>query len=255
MKKIIFLLIFLLAYTSLDCFSQIAKIIETEGQVKAKIENNLNWIEAKRNLYLEASAQIKTENNAHCIISFDEENNNIIAIRENTQLTINEIVPAKINLTKGRVFSIIENLTLLESFTIRTPTAVAGVRGTEELVAFDGNKTYIKCFKGELHIQALDDKGLKTAQRYLRQGYALEVDSKGVIANLKLIKAADYNEWNDFKESKISNLKEKITEKLDEIKKPTTKRNLVIREGLQLRKTTVAVEGYVIDGVFEIAVD
>jgi hypothetical protein len=78
---------------------------------------------------LDKNTQLKTDRLSECSITFDAELKNILTIKENSQFRLESTKPAQAFLAQGRVFALIENVTQIEKFELRTPIAIAGVRG------------------------------------------------------------------------------------------------------------------------------
>ncbi len=198
MKRIA-LLSLILIISSLTAWSQVAKIIDVHGSVELKQNDTTEWIKAKPQMYLEETAKIKTGDDSSCIITFDEKLKNVIAIQGNTQIELEKIKPVKLFMPKGRIFSIIEDLAGLDEFIIRTPTAIAGVRGTGEYIEFNGIESIIKCFEGKIEVYSLNKRGRKLRKKILKESYATRIsDSRRIKKPFKLT-IKEYEEWHNFK--------------------------------------------------------
>jgi FecR protein len=200
MKRTI-LICLVLMISGFTAMAQVAKVIDTHGNVQIKQNDSAEWIKAKPQMYMEATAQIKTGDDSSCVMSFDEELKNIIAIKENTQIDLEKIAPVKIFMPKGRIFSIIDDLSKVNEFIIRTPTAIAGVRGTGEYVEFNGVESIVKCFEGKIEVYDLDDNGERQRKRVVKENYYTKVPVKGRIRKPSKLNINDYDEWFDFKEN------------------------------------------------------
>jgi FecR protein len=197
MKKIFFIFVFFLVI-SIGSHAQIAKIIDVEGDVEFRKTPQSRYEKAKPDIYLDPSSGIKTNDNSECVIAFDEELENIIAINENSEITIESLKPGKVYMPRGRVFSLIENLPQLGKFEVRTPTAIAGIRGTGDSVETDGISTKIKCFLGSLWVSGVDSQGNPIGVKDLLKGSGLDVGSGGIFGDLFDLSSGDYTEWNNF---------------------------------------------------------
>ncbi len=62
-----------------------------------------------------------------------------------------------------------------ESFTVRTPTAVAGVRGTDFNVSLDSTETTITVFEGEVACYSVSDIGQTGVAEVLGQGFQSKI--------------------------------------------------------------------------------
>jgi len=192
MKKL-FLFLFLIQFLfCAQSFGQIAKIIDTQGKVLVKEGFDIPWKDAKINMLLEKTAEIKTADSSECIIAFDEELENIMAIKSDSHIKLEDISPVKVFLPQGRVFSLIDDIVKIQDFQVRTPVAVAGVRGTGKSVEHKGNKTIVKCFKGKVNI-----KGQGGGQEGVGGGSGLEI-IEGLLQDIFGLTQEDYEEWDYF---------------------------------------------------------
>jgi len=191
-------MIIIFACTSL--YAQTAKIISVEGEVNVRADANSDWQNAKPQQYLSQDAEIKTAEKSKCILSFDEDLANIITIDENTQVKLKNLKPVEIILPRGRVFLLIDDKTSsLKPFEVRTPTAVAGVRGTGESVEFYSEETIIQCFEGKVYVQGLNSEGRKMQTKTLSEGKGIKIVSGGHGRNPFKITVTAYETWYDHK--------------------------------------------------------
>lgn len=207
MKKI---LVFSVMLSVILCapalFAQSAKIIDLKGAVTVKQERDSDWEKAKINTLLYREAEVKTEKKSECTLAFDDEIENILTIKENSHIKLESILPGNIYLPEGRVFSLIDNISKIQNFEIKTPTAIAGVRGTGWLSSFLNNNSSFSCFEDNVNIEGTDSQGKKTGKKNLPAGFGLNVGPGGNIGDLFNLGAKDLKEWQDFKEN-MQNLK------------------------------------------------
>ena len=111
MKKIFFIFVFCLLI-NIGLYAQVAKIIDVKGDVEFRKTSQSRYEKAKPDIYLNSSSGIKTSNNSECVIAFDEELENILTIKENSEITIESLKRGKDFMTRGRVISLIETLNL-----------------------------------------------------------------------------------------------------------------------------------------------
>ena len=198
MKKCLLVLFFLQLLIMPSLYAQLAKIIDASGNVQVKTEASSSWQKAKPNTYLKEDSEVKTGSASECTIAFDEELENMLTIKENSYIKIEDLRPGKIYMPKGRVFSLIDNLAKIEKFEIRTPTAIAGVRGTGDSVETGPGGTTVKCFSGKVSVQGLDKNGNLTDLLDLLAGVGIDVSPDGELGDFFELTDIDYNEWNAF---------------------------------------------------------
>ncbi|MDD5583504.1 MAG: FecR family protein [Candidatus Omnitrophica bacterium] len=183
---------------SFSAFAQTAKIIDVKGDVSVKKGPAASWEKAATNTFLEALAEIKTGKDSKCTLIFDDQMKNILTVRENSQITLTEIKPVNISLPQGRVFALIDDIKKVEKFEIRTPTAVAGVRGTGESVEFNNGVSIIQCLQSVVNVQGLDSSGLLQKALDLLAGLGVTVDADGNLSASFQLSAEDLKAWQDF---------------------------------------------------------
>ncbi|MBN2535509.1 MAG: FecR domain-containing protein [Spirochaetales bacterium] len=108
-------------------------------------EVSINDKKAETGEKIENKSIVSTGENSFCEIVFD--NKNIIKIQDNTLFKLDfSKVHKSIDLKQGTLISVLKKLAVLadsDSFTITTPAAILGVRGTSFFVKADPVATYI----------------------------------------------------------------------------------------------------------------
>ncbi|MDD5583505.1 MAG: FecR family protein [Candidatus Omnitrophica bacterium] len=182
-------------------FTQTAKIIDATGKVSIKKDASAPWEKAKISTMLGKQAEVKTGAKSECTLSFDETMKNILTLKENSWVKLEDIKPANISLPQGRVFALIDDIKKVEKFEIRTPTAVAGVRGTGESVEFNGGMSIFKCFADAVYVQGLGAQGQSLNEQSLLEGFGINVDNAGAFGQAFSLSEGDLQEWRRFEAS------------------------------------------------------
>lgn len=199
MKRLIGLLIFVLFLVLPVClFAQTARIIDFKGEVMVKKNAVTDWQDAKKNLVLDRAAQVQTKAGAECTLAFDNDLKNIMTVKENSQIRIDSPKPGVVNLSQGRVFTLIKNLKQVEKFQVRTPVAVAGARGTGWETVNDNGRSSVSCFEDTVYVQGLDANGNVTDEEDLDSGFGLDVGAGGRLGDIFELGDDARAEWNDF---------------------------------------------------------
>ncbi len=153
------------------------KMIFTIGDVQ--IKNNGSWNDAVEQMSLVQGDEIKTGENSECSFVVGAGSN--VAIKQNTRFLISSVFKDKSG-SETNVFSIEEGKAVInpkkllkgDSFNVKTPTAVAGVRGTKFIIATSK--------KGKLRVAVVEGKvSLK------RRIPALEQTDKSIVENSKTL--------------------------------------------------------------------
>ncbi|MEK7849389.1 MAG: hypothetical protein AAB213_01000, partial [Candidatus Omnitrophota bacterium] len=111
---------------------------------------------------------------------------------------LENIKPGNIFLPEGRVFSLIKNLSKAEKFQIRTPTAIAGARGTSWATGFHGGQANVACFSDTAFVDGLDASGQVTGERDLPSGFSVDVGEGGVFGDISPLSDADNRQGSEF---------------------------------------------------------
>jgi len=197
--RVFFLSIVLMQCACGSAFAQIAKIIEIRNEVMVKKQASSRWAKARVDTYLEREAEIKTGAASACMLAFDEQLNNILTIEENSQIRLENIRPAVLFLPRGRVFSLIEDIAKIQEFKVRTPVAIAGVRGTGDSIESAENGTTIKCFEGKAYVQLFDYYGSGLMERTVFEGLGVHIGTDGRLGEMFFLDENDYEVWHSFR--------------------------------------------------------
>jgi len=142
----------------------IGKLTHVEGQVDILKEGKLPAVPAKVGDAVSVKDVIRTKSDAKAEITFDDKN--VLKIAHRTRIDISEYISdgrvskAVINMPRGKVEAnvapqIVQRIAIsptANKFEIRTPTAVAGVRGTEFFTFHDKGVTGVFVKEGKVEI-------------------------------------------------------------------------------------------------------
>lgn len=229
MKKIIYLLcIILLTIISFQC----------KGEKTKNREGIINFITGEVDLILRGSKisakvgdivtpgmKIITGKKSFADIYFGE---NAIKILESTVFEISELSEnlklkteqTEFYIEKGKVFSkVSKKLSKGDKYTVKTPTTIAGVRGTDFLVTEENGKANIACLNGKVAVRDASQPDSDPVE--LNSGEEVDVE-KGDELMVKSL--TDENKKNiqdildNFKEMR-ADIREKFEKQRDEIRK------------------------------------
>ncbi len=198
MRKVIFLVGFLLFSFSL--FAQSVKILEIKGEVLIKAPQETLWRKASVGMSLEEGTELKTAKKSECSLSLATEKN-IFTIKEGSQVKIKQLKPSQVFLPQGRIFALVEDLSQIESFEVRTPSAIAGVRGSGESVECKNKNTTVKCFKGRINVEGIAPQGALGEDPILEEGFGIEIDEFGNLGQPFILGPRDLREWDGFEDN------------------------------------------------------
>ena len=178
-----------------------AKIIYLKGRVKIQHPGDDFWILAKRGMVVNDKDKIKTFIDSEVEIVLDSTLKNIVKVEPNTEITLEELKGKRLYMSKGKVLLLIEALPPDSSFEIKTPTAVAGVRGSGILVDTDGQKTNVKCFEDKVYVKGIDIDGTIMAEVFIiDKGYKRIIHRFDIPGGLIVLTTLERGEWSRFRE-------------------------------------------------------
>lgn len=199
MKKLwIFFIFFQMLLFPACLFAQTAKIIDVKGKVLVKSELSYDWKKAKINMLLDKNAEVQTKEASKCTLAFDEGLKNILTVEEKSHIKIENVKPGSILLPEGRVFTLIGNLAKPEEFQIRTPTAIAGARGTCWAAGYNDRKTNVECFDDVVFVVGLDAAGNPTGEKDLSSGFGMDIGEPGMAGGAYVLGAGELNQGKDY---------------------------------------------------------
>ncbi|MFH1360114.1 MAG: FecR domain-containing protein [Candidatus Omnitrophota bacterium] len=153
-----------------------ATVIHMDGSVFIKAPN-AQWLPATRGMKVDEKSVIKTSEKATCDISLDKKLKNIVSLGPETEISI-EKLNQQVKISKGRVFSIIENLQPNSSFEVRTPVASGAARGTAWETVSDVLAQF-NVLEDRIVVQGFDSQGRPLSQKSVSQRQKTDVDQNG----------------------------------------------------------------------------
>ena len=183
MKKIVcalFILAFLAGYVYAEKGS--AAINDMEGDVFVKKAADKEEIFAEVDMELQEGDEVITKEKGSVDLIFDDDST-IIRLSENTNLVVKKIEKDKtshsslLELIKGKIVNIVNKVSgVRKSFEVKTPTAVAAVKGTEFAVEATDKESYVGVFKGEVNVSGFDAAGNKLQEVGVKEEKEIKVD-------------------------------------------------------------------------------
>ncbi len=106
------------------------EILSLKGTVTIRDKDDVAH-PAKQAELLKAGDEVEVGDESYVDLAYDKDWQNITRLESNSKVTIASIAPGKLDLKAGGVFAKLKKLPQNSSFEIKTPTAVATVRGSE----------------------------------------------------------------------------------------------------------------------------
>ncbi len=116
-------------------------------------------------------------------LAYDKDWNNVTRVEENSKVRLRSLYPTTVELEEGGVFAKLKSLPKDSTFEVKTPTAIASVRGTEYRTTFLSGETQIyNVSDSDVYVYGLDDSGSKQQAEpvVLKHSQATAIQSRGV---------------------------------------------------------------------------
>ncbi|MBN2121389.1 MAG: FecR domain-containing protein [Candidatus Omnitrophica bacterium] len=139
---------------------QYAEVLYISGSPQVAPAGEDEYIKAELGMLLGKGDKIRTDANSYIELGFNKSENNILRIDTSSNAVLLLEEEQKISIDEGRVFAIINELAKGAVFEVRTPTAVAGARGTEWLTIVEEDSTDVEVFEGTSYVKGFDEVGI-----------------------------------------------------------------------------------------------
>jgi hypothetical protein len=151
-------------------------VISMAGKAKVIPAGKKKPVDCKTGMYLKAGARITTEKGAYVQIAFDELEENIVKISENSDVVLKLADGDKIELVNGQIYALLRDMEKDETFRVRTPCAVCGARGTGWRTKTDGQVTEVAVFDDKVFVRGLKKDGTAMEKfSWLGEGYKVKI--------------------------------------------------------------------------------
>ena len=177
-----------------------ARVIFVKGDVKVQKAAQAGWIAAKEDMLLTDGDTAKTGKGAAIELSFDNEKKNVVRLEENSTAILRGKMLKQIELPQGRIRSLVKSLRKESSFEIKTPTVVAGARGSGWDVDTSEKKDNVKAFEDEIFVRSYDQQGKLIKEIYVREGWEVAIERFQAPGELIELTSNDRNDWNSWRE-------------------------------------------------------
>jgi hypothetical protein len=167
MKKTLVIMVFFLSSVwslALEPGVETARIFSVEGKVSVIPKGSSLSVEAEKGMNLSEGDWIKTDKASGVVVSFNDDDSNVISVKENTLVIIKLDGYFKIHLLSGEIYAFLENVDKDESFRVLMPSVVAESMGSGWGATTDGSYTNLLVFDNEAFVcgikmdGSIDDK-------------------------------------------------------------------------------------------------
>lgn len=188
------------AFAAKEAAEKTAKVIFVQGDVKVQKSGATAWDTAKAGLVLADGDTIKTAKASAVEISFDKDNKNMVRLEEESTAILRGRSLNRIELPVGRIRSLVKSLKKESSFDIKTPTVVAGARGSGWDVIASDKRDNVKAFEDEIFVQSYDQQGKLIKEIFVREGWEVLVDRFQSPGELIELTDKDRNDWSSWRD-------------------------------------------------------
>jgi len=177
-----------------------AKVILIKGDVQIQKAGKTGWTAAKEGMLLSNGDTAKTGKASAIELSFDKDNKNMVRLEENSTAILRGKMLKQIELPQGRIRSLVKNLKKESSFEIKTPTVVAGARGSGWDVTSSEKGDNVKALEDEIFVQSYDQQGSLIKEIYVREGWEVNIERFQAPGELVELTERDRNDWSSWRE-------------------------------------------------------
>jgi ferric-dicitrate binding protein FerR (iron transport regulator) len=151
-------------------------VISTSGKAHVTPSGKNKPVACKEGMSLAAGARITTEKGAYVRIAFDDLQQNIVKINENSDVVLKLADGEKIELVDGQIYALLRNVKKGETFRVRTPCAVCGARGTGWGTKTDGKASEVAVFEDKVFVRGLNKDGSAMEKfSWVKKGYKVKI--------------------------------------------------------------------------------
>ena len=173
------------------------------GEVKIQEAGGTQWFAAEAGMSLTEGDTIKTGKGASLELSMDDDDNIIVSLYENSTAVLRGSSLERIEIPEGRIRSYVKKLGKGSSFEIKTPTVIAGARGSGwDVEASKEGLSTVSAFEDVIFLKSIDDKGNVIEEKDLNQDYRIKVSRDRRFGGLSKMNASDRGRWKDWKDKK-----------------------------------------------------
>ncbi len=168
-----------------------------KGDVKVKRANNpSDWQKMDTSTVLEKGDIVETSEGSSADFIIGANTEKAIRLEEKSRIEFQGINPAQLNLSKGKVRVALKKLESGSSFTVKTPTAICGARGTAWMQEAGGDSTKVCVFESNVYLRGLDANGKPNTKEYITgEGVQRTVERGKIISGPQTISENDLRDW------------------------------------------------------------
>ena len=149
-------------------YDQYNKTFVVKGDVKIKkAKGGAGWQEMNASTVLEKGDIVETAEGSTADIVIGRDSGKTIKVEEKSRVEFQEVNPASLKLSKGKLLTALKKLDPKSSFVIKTPTAICGARGTGWSEEASEDKTRICVFESSVYTQGIGANGKPNREKHI----------------------------------------------------------------------------------------
>lgn len=207
-KTMILSMVMFLAFGCFPGMARAAEILFVQGNVQVQSPNETDWRKAEKGMQLKAGDTIRTARHSKVDIALDREKKNTIQIAEKALAVLNaaeeEATIDRLELSRGRVYSNLENIKAGMSFEVTTPSAVAGVRGSSYMVYVEPDQDEVAALKDTVFIKAFDANKVQLMDMMLPEGFRTFIERFQEPSALLQISLREFEKFDNIRADLLS---------------------------------------------------
>ncbi len=147
-------------------------VVSYAGEVKVMPAEKTEGVTCVPGMLLAAGTRLITGEESYVMLAFDRSQNNLVKVKENSEVVLKLGSDDTIELIDGKMFTLLRDLDKGQTFRVRTPDAVCGARGTGWALATDGRITTVTVFDNKVFVRGINRGGsVKEEEVWVEEGY------------------------------------------------------------------------------------
>ena len=185
-----------------------ARIFHIKGDVKVQKAGETEWKKATVDMTLKSGDKIKTGAGSETELALDKKAKTVMRLDKRTEVKLSNVKDKKTEMPKGKILGLAKDLPKGSSFEVRTPTSVAGIRGSGIGVRTDGKRTQVACYEDKAYVRGIKKDGTLTPETKLEAGTKSTVKKHKAPTTPRAMTANEMRTWQTFNKDIFEHMKE-----------------------------------------------
>jgi len=163
---VLILAVVLLAPAAAFAEDEIVSVFSVRGDVKVVQKDANQGVKCEKEMILHAGDWIKTGTDSSVTVAFDKEASNVITIEEKSLVVLRLDGYFKVQLLRGEILAILENVSRDEKFRVLTPSVVTESLNSGWGATSDGAYTNVVVFDNKVFVCGINPEGEIENKKY-----------------------------------------------------------------------------------------